>query len=123
MSLVVGEAHRLDGKDASQPLEHFRGRRVHAVAGIGNPSRFFRDLRARGLQLIEHAFPDHYPFTAADLAFADELPVLMTEKDAVKCRTFADPRLWYIPVSATFSDGQQREFLEHVARKLERVSS
>ncbi len=73
-----------------EPLEHFRGRRVHAVAGIGNPQRFFRDLRARGLELVEHPFPDHHPFTAADLTFGDDLPVLMTQKDAVRCREIED---------------------------------
>ena len=69
----------------ARPLASFRGRGVHAVAGIGNPARFFAQLRALGLNVIEHPFPDHHPFNAAELDFADELPVLMTEKDAVKC--------------------------------------
>jgi tetraacyldisaccharide 4'-kinase len=91
---------------------------VHGVAGIGNPGRFFRDLRGRGLEVIEHPFPDHYPFTAEDVAFADDLPVLMTEKDAVKCVTFAHPRLWLVPTAASFGEAQARELLEHVLRKL-----
>jgi tetraacyldisaccharide 4'-kinase len=118
MTLAGDEAHRLDETGMTQPLELFRGQRVHAVAGIGNPARFFRDLRARGLDLIEHAFADHHPFTAAELDFGDERPVLMTQKDAVRCRSLADRRIWYVPVTARFSEPQAHELLERVARKL-----
>jgi tetraacyldisaccharide 4'-kinase len=119
MTLLPGDAVRLDGREPPRPLEAFRGRSIHAVAGIGNPARFFRDLRARGLDVIEHAFPDHHPFAAHDLSFGDDLPVLMTEKDAVKCASFADPRLWSVPTTATFSEAQARELLDHVMRKIE----
>jgi len=118
MSLSGGEAHRVDGLAAPEPLEHFRGRRVHAVAGIGNPQRFFRDLRARGIEIIEHPFPDHHPFTRAELTFSDDLPVLMTQKDAVRCREIADARLWHVPVLARFSDSQGQELLDRVVRAL-----
>jgi tetraacyldisaccharide 4'-kinase len=64
---------------------------------------------------MEHAFGDHHPFVAADLTFADDLPVLMTQKDAVKCRELAHARLWYVPVVARFSDAQARELLDRVA--------
>jgi tetraacyldisaccharide 4'-kinase len=104
MQLVSQPAVRLDGRGLACELGAFRGRRVHAVAGIGNPQRFFRELAGRGIEVIEHPFPDHHPFTAHELAFGDELPVLMTEKDAVKCAPFANARLWYVPVSAAFSD-------------------
>ena len=77
-----------------------RGNRVHAVAGIGNPAGFFRTLRALGLEPIEHAFADHHRFTQADLDFADDLAVVMTEKDAVKCRRFATPDWWSLQVAA-----------------------
>lgn len=76
------------------------GTRVHAVAGIANPGRFFASLRALGFAPIEHAFADHHPFQAADLDFGDDLPVLMTEKDAVKCTSFASPRCFFLPVCA-----------------------
>ena len=119
MTLLPGDAVRLDGREPPRSLEAFRGRSVHAVAGIGNPARFFRDLRARGLDVIEHAFPDHHPFALHDLSFGDDLPVLMTEKDAVKCGSLADARLWSVPTTATFSEAQARELLDHVMRKIE----
>ncbi len=95
-------AHALDGR-ACQPLSQWRGQAVHAVAGIGHPGRFFAALRARGLQPVEHPFDDHHRFTAADFAFADGVPILMTEKDAVKCAGLALPDAWAVPVDAVLS--------------------
>jgi tetraacyldisaccharide 4'-kinase len=118
MRLVPQAAVCLDTAHAPRSLESFRGQRVHAVAGIGNPPRFFRELRAHGLDVIEHAYPDHHPFTPEELAFADPLPVLMTEKDAVKCAALANARLWYVPVAAQFSDADARELLTRVLAKL-----
>lgn len=100
MRLVGDMAVALDANGGTRPLESFAGRRVHAVAAIGNPARFFDGLRAHGIEVIAHAFPDHHAFAAAELAFGDELPVLMTEKDAVKCLAFATPLLWCVPVRA-----------------------
>jgi tetraacyldisaccharide 4'-kinase len=118
MTLMPGEAVRLDGGASPRPLDEFRGQPVHAVAGIGHPERFFRDLTVRGLKVIEHPFPDHHPFAAHDLSFGDELPVLMTQKDAVKCLSFADARLWSVPTAATFSEIQARDLLERVLQKI-----
>jgi tetraacyldisaccharide 4'-kinase len=117
MTTAAARAVRIDGRGDDQSLEAFRGQRVHVVAGIGNPSRFFRDLRNRGIDVVEHPFADHHPFQAHDLAFGDALPVLMTEKDAVKCTEFADPRLWYVPIAAQFSESQERELLLRVLRR------
>jgi tetraacyldisaccharide 4'-kinase len=94
MALFAGRVLPVAGARADRTLESFRGQRVHAVAGIGNPWRFFADLRGHGLDIVEHAFPDHHPFTAADFDFGNGEAVLMTEKDAVKCRAFSDSRLW-----------------------------
>jgi len=73
---------------------------VHAVAGIGNPERFFQSLRDLGFDIIPHAFNDHQTWQRGQLDFDDELPVLMTEKDAVKYLGFADARHWAVQVEA-----------------------
>ncbi|RDS80541.1 tetraacyldisaccharide 4'-kinase [Dyella monticola] len=87
-----------DGHERS--IASFSGMRVHAVAAIGHPQRFFSDLAMQGIEVIPHPFPDHHAFTRDDLAYGDDLPVLMTEKDAVKCRAFAQPYWWSVPVKA-----------------------
>lgn len=79
-----------------QDVGKWRGRRVHAVAGIGIPARFFAQLREAGLDVIEHPFPDHHRYVCTDLEFGDDLPVLMTEKDAVKCAGFPLERLYSV---------------------------
>jgi tetraacyldisaccharide 4'-kinase len=116
MTLVMQEPASLASASAAPP--DFRGRRVHAVAGTGHPARFFSALKARGIDVIEHPFPDHHAFSESDLDFGDSLPVLMTEKDAVKCRSFADPRLWYVPVAVQFGGREGQTLLEKVLRKL-----
>ena len=83
-----------------QPLSSFAGHRVHAVAGIGNPQRFFQMLRGLGIGVVPHAFDDHHRYVAADLEFGSGLPVLMTEKDAVKCAAFATHWHYSVPVDA-----------------------
>ena len=85
-------------------LEHFPpGQAVHAVAGIGNPQRFFNTLETLHWLPIPHAFADHAPYSAEVLNFTPSLPLVMTEKDAVKCRAFAQPDWWYLPVDAQLS--------------------
>lgn len=86
--------------EQSLPLAHFANTKLHAVAGIGNPQRFFSALRQQGLDIIEHVFPDHYRYEKEDFNFSDSLPIVMTEKDKVKCEAFADHRFWYYPVEA-----------------------
>jgi tetraacyldisaccharide 4'-kinase len=117
MRLVAAQAVALCGGER-RALEEFRRTRVHAVAGIGNPPRFFRMLRGIGIELVEHAFPDHHPLVASDLEFGDDLPVLMTEKDAVKCDGLADVRLWYVPVTAQLSAEDVSQLLAHVVERL-----
>ncbi len=82
-------------------LDHFpAGQALHAVAGIGNPQRFFNTLEALHWRPIPHAFADHAQFDAAQLTFSPALPLVMTEKDAVKCRAFAAENWWYLAVDA-----------------------
>jgi tetraacyldisaccharide 4'-kinase len=92
--------HRMTDSRERQPLQAFAGRKVHAVAGIGDPPRFFRHLEEAGVEVVPHPFPDHHPFTARDLEFGDDAPVLLTEKDAVKLRSAPRPNWWVLPVTA-----------------------
>jgi len=95
--------------------ENFNKPGNHAVAGIGNPQRFFHHLTSLGISFTPHAFPDHHPYSASDLAFDDCAAILMTEKDAVKCAEFADARYWVLRIDAQFDPA----LTEHILRKLE----
>ncbi len=114
LRLVEDRAYRLRVPSERMALADFGVRNVHAVAGIGDPERFFRSLRAQRFEVIAHAFPDHHPYRPADLDFGDELPLLMTEKDAIKCRAFARPHWWVVPVRALLPEG----FLDDLAARL-----
>jgi len=96
---ATGFSNLAEASRPSVPASHFISD-VHAVAGIGNPERFFATLRELGLKIIPHAFPDHHAFRPQDLEFGDAQPVIMTEKDAVKCEAFAKPHYWVLTVSA-----------------------
>jgi len=118
MRMVAGviEPLRVGGTGAGaalwgQRLEDLRGVRVHAVAGIGNPERFFTLLRSFGLDIVPHAFADHHAFSARDLNFAGDWPILMTEKDAVRCAAFVTGRLAFLPVTAQFSPSDAQTLL------------
>jgi len=118
--VINGPDHALPGMRAPQFRMHLAGhsfqnladpavqaaasdlkaRTLHAVAGIGNPARFFATLQTLGLTFRPHPFPDHFRYRADDLAFAGEDTLLMTEKDAVKCAAFGRDTWWYLPVEA-----------------------
>lgn len=98
MKLEGAELVRLTDAGDKRVAADFKGQRLHAVAGIGDPNRFFMQLMALGLDIVPHPFPDHHPFVASDLEFGDAAPVVMTEKDAVKCKRFAGPKHWVFPV-------------------------
>jgi tetraacyldisaccharide 4'-kinase len=101
-----------------KPLREFSGQPVHAVAAIGNPQRFFAMLRAVGIRIVEHPLADHARLTLEDISFPDDLAVLMTEKDAVKCREFAGPHHWYVPVSVAFNAGDGEKLRDIVSRSV-----
>ena len=103
------------------PLVKFAGQRVHAVAGIGQPQQFFASLAHRGLQVDGHALPDHAPLSGSDLNFADGLPVLMTEKDAIKCRGRRLPNCWYVPATAEFTGQDADRILTTIRQRLKRA--
>jgi len=106
----------VDGSE--QSLESFRDKIVHAVAGIGHPDRFFEMLKQAKIRIIPHAFPDHAHLRARDLDFDDRHPILMTAKDAVKCRAFADQRYWSVTVGLQFKSGDGDRLLRRVLRDL-----
>jgi tetraacyldisaccharide 4'-kinase len=98
LSLIGGER---------RALEAFRGQPVHALAAIGNPEGFFSALQALGLVVTAHPYPDHARLTREMILFDDQIPVLMTEKDAVKCTDLADYRHWCVPMDLHFSDADK----------------
>lgn len=100
MRLEATGFYRVNAPDISLPIDSFQGQSVHAVAGIGNPSRFFSHLRRLGIRIMEHEYPDHHRFKTRDIEFNDGLPIIMTQKDAVKCDRFADNNAWYLAVVA-----------------------
>ncbi|MCP4407773.1 MAG: tetraacyldisaccharide 4'-kinase [Gammaproteobacteria bacterium] len=116
MEIGIHRAVNLVSTGLVRDLEGFRGESVHALAGIGNPERFFNMLRERGLDIISHTFADHHHYIPADLQFAGEGPVLMTEKDAVKCKGFAGTNFWYLPVTAR----PDQDFADQLIARLKR---
>jgi tetraacyldisaccharide 4'-kinase len=105
---------------AQKPLQEFNSTDCHALAGIGNPDRFFKLLESAGISCKTYSFPDHYKFQAGDIALPGFGPVLMTEKDAVKCMAFADDRHWYIPVKAVPETGFSGQLLSLLREKIKR---
>jgi tetraacyldisaccharide 4'-kinase len=97
-------------------LAAFEGVRVHAIAAIGNPDAFFAMLRAHGLEVDAHPLPDHAAITPSDISFAGSAPILMTEKDAVKCRSFATGRLWVVPLQVRMEEAAAQRMAELLLR-------
>jgi tetraacyldisaccharide 4'-kinase len=111
---------RLDGnvfRNLLNPAFHleagaFHGKQTHAIAGIGNPARFFDHLQRLGLRFVAHEFPDHHAYSQADLEFGDAEAIIMTEKDAIKCASFARENHWVLPVDARVDMALGRLILE-----------
>lgn len=118
MRLVAGRFYRLDDPTQTCDASALSGLRLHAVAGIGEPQRFFDQLAQLGLACVPHAFPDHHAYTASDLEF-DGDAVLTTEKDAVKFAPFlaalpAQKPVWVLPVAAGLEPDLARFVLEKI---------
>jgi len=116
MHLLMSCAVNLNNQELTSSLEKFKKSQVHAVAGIGNPERFFNQLTRAGLVIIRHPFADHRDFIESDLNFDDDLPVLMTEKDAVKCRKFTTHNHWFVPIEATIGEAFDNKLLKRIHR-------
>ncbi|MGH8667733.1 MAG: tetraacyldisaccharide 4'-kinase [Burkholderiales bacterium] len=100
MKLEGETVHRMTDARERRPVQSFRGQKVHAVAAIGNPNRFFLHLTRLGVRVVPHPFPDHHRLTPEELDFGDEAAVMMTEKDAVKLRRYGRANWWVLPVTA-----------------------
>jgi tetraacyldisaccharide 4'-kinase len=100
MHLEGETVHRMTDARERRSVQSFGGQKVHAVAGIGNPNRFFLHLARLGVRVVPHPFPDHHRLVPGELAFGDEAPVMMTEKDAVKLRGHGRANWWVLPVTA-----------------------
>ncbi|MBP6533901.1 MAG: tetraacyldisaccharide 4'-kinase [Arenimonas sp.] len=111
MRLHMSQCYHLNSGEL-RALAAFRGRPIQAVAGIGHPQRFFNALAEHGLSVQAHPFPDHHRFTSADLP--ESGPVLMTEKDAVKCLGIIRDDIWAVPVDALLSEA----FMERIIGRL-----
>lgn len=118
MQLVPGILHSLQG-DLTWRLPQFAGCKVNAVAGIGNPERFFNVLQQANLQVNRHPFPDHHTFTREDFAtLPPGLPIIMTEKDAVKCTDMNLKNAWYLAVNAQLPAAWEHELIERVRNQV-----
>ena len=115
--LVAEEVSRLNGS-LTRPIERFEGTTVHGVAAIGNPNRFFDLLRSHGMQVIEHAFPDHARLSPGELDFGDDFDILMTEKDAVKLGRAQSDKMWTVPVELKMDPLLSGPWLEQIESRL-----
>ncbi|NKB46493.1 MAG: tetraacyldisaccharide 4'-kinase [Legionellales bacterium] len=118
MRLQPGTITSLCQPDLVFTPEVWRGKSLHAVAAIGHPQRFFQTLRDLNFMPRCHPFADHYSWKPQDLMFGKRSVVVMTEKDAVKCRAWAMSNLWYLPVDAQFSTADQSMLVQWVQKKL-----
>jgi tetraacyldisaccharide 4'-kinase len=109
--------HQVAGSE-QKLLAEFRNTEVHAVAGIGNPQRFFNLLEDAGVDVLPHPLPDHTKLTGAELDFDDARPVFVTEKDAVKCEGFARENVWCVPIKLEFDAEDGQRLMRRVLRDL-----
>jgi tetraacyldisaccharide 4'-kinase len=117
MQLVGEQFYNLADKSLTASVADFKHKKVTAIAGIGKPERFFEHLRKLGLSFASIGFADHYAYSAQDLAQIDCDAIIMTEKDAVKCKSFARKNCWVLPVQASIDAALMPVILSKIARK------
>ncbi len=91
-----------------------RDRIVYGIAGIGNPSSFFSLLRSLDFQVIEKVFPDHHEFIDTDFFEMNDLPIVMTEKDAIKCKFLKNPNCWYLKIEPVISEDFKTDLFKKI---------
>lgn len=117
MQLKPGSIWSLHGSDTVAADQWLYARKVHAVAGIGHPDRFFDTLVSLGFEPVKHPFPDHASYEKGQLEFEPKLPVIMTEKDAVKCMSHAPADAWALPVEACLEPRFLNVLLKQLAER------
>jgi len=122
-NMHVEGAHFESLNDAkiSKSVSYFADKNLVAIAGIGNPERFFKQLSDLGLQFESKAFADHYAFTEQDLAQFSGKTILMTEKDAVKCSSINVGDAWCLPITATINESSQASLITLILQKLRNI--
>ena len=115
---LAGETLHKVSDGSSRALSELAGKTVHAVAGIANPTRFFEQLERHDINVHRHPMPDHAPIAAADVQFDDGVDVIITEKDAVKCKNLSHEHLWYLPVNVAFNDDEDMQWIDALHGKL-----
>ena len=111
MNIELVNAIKLNSIEISRDIKSWAGMSVHAIAGIANPERFFAMLEKLKIDVIKHPFADHADYDVKDLTFNDQLPILMTEKDAVKCQNMGIDNAWYVPIDAIMSEKFISDFM------------
>jgi len=104
MEYEFGDLVQLNDQEKLISIHNFKGQQIHLVSGIANPERFHSIFKEHQINVIKHVFPDHYNYSLQDINFNDDYPIVMTEKDAVKCAKFAKDNMWYLPVDVKFND-------------------
>ena len=108
----INFVHLITGE--KKPLDFFNQKACHGVAGIGHPQRFFQTLTQLGVEVQKHEFTDHYQYQSKDLEFDDNHPIIMTAKDWVKCRDFANDKMYYLEIDLDISE----DFFTNLAAKI-----
>lgn len=118
MQLKAYAFHRVNDDTDLKPLNAFEGVHVDAVSGIGNNERFFRQIQDLGIHVHKHPFRDHYQYKLKDIRFSGQKPILMTEKDAVKCQKFSLKDAWYLRVDARL----ENQFYESLTSRIRKCN-
>ena len=104
MEYIYNDLVSLNNPKDKMPITDLDSKKIHVVSGISNPQSFYSYLRSQNYELLIHEYPDHHIYNENDLKFDDDFPVVMTEKDAVKCFKYSNERYWYLPISAKLSE-------------------
>ncbi len=117
MDFLFADLYDIEDHERTCKLKELKGKKVHAVAGIGNPDVFFSKLREAGLEVEEHVFNDHHDFHADDIKFNADHPIIVTEKDAVKLELYHPHDIWVLPVIVQIDD----EFYQRIYYRLQEL--